>query len=52
MWPQLVVLDQPAAGDFPHLVQIAEQIQVQDLITVGPVEAFDVGILVRLAGIL
>ena len=49
MWPLLVVLHDPAAGDLSDLLQAAKQIQIQDLIPVGPVKAFDVGVLVRLA---
>ena len=49
MWTHLVVLDEPAGCDLPHLVQVAEQIQVQDLVAASPVEALDAGTLARFA---
>lgn len=47
----LVVLDHPLTHDLADLVEVTEQIQVQDFIAHRAVEAFDVGILVRLAGL-
>jgi hypothetical protein len=44
----VVPLD-PFGGDVADLVQRVEQVATQDFLAVGPVEALDVGVLVRLA---
>lgn len=49
MWPCLIVFVDPAAGNLTQLIQAAEEIQIQDLIVVGPVKALDVSVLVRLS---
>lgn len=46
-----VVVDHPPVGGFPHFGKIAEEIQVEHFLPVGAVEPFDIGILVRLAGL-
>src|SRR5690606_5649327 len=45
----LVVIEQPPVSDLANLVEITEQVLVQHLLSVCTVEAFDVGVLVRLA---
>ena len=45
----LVVLDHPSPRGFADVVERGEQMLVQDLFAQGPVEAFDVGVLVGLA---
>lgn len=45
----LVVLEHPPVGGLAHVIKAGEQVLVQDLLAEGPVEAFDVGVLVRLA---
>lgn len=49
MWPQVVALIDPAACYLPDLIEVSEQMQVRDLVTVGPVKVLKVSILVRLA---
>lgn len=51
MWPLFVVFDLPPIGGFPHFIQIAEQIKVENLVPIRFVKAFDKRILVRLAGL-
>ena len=46
-----IVLFDPSFDDLAHLLQRTEQIGIQDLFPECPVEAFDVGILSRLAGL-
>src|SRR5690606_4468241 len=45
----LVVIEQPPVSDLANLVEITEQVLVQHLLSVCTVEAFGVGVLVRLA---
>ena len=45
----LVVLEHPPVRRLAHIVEAGEQVLIQDLLTEGPVEAFDVGVLVGLA---
>ena len=47
----LVVVDQELSCGFAHVVEPGEQMLVEHLLAVGPVEAFDVGVLVRSAGL-
>lgn len=47
MWPYFVVVAQPPVGYFPHLAKIMEEVKAQDLIAVGAVEPFNIGVLVR-----
>lgn len=47
--PLLVVLDHPAVGDLPDLVEAGEQVQVEHLLAIAAIKALDVGVLVRLA---
>jgi hypothetical protein len=47
----LVVTDQPVGGHAADLVQGFEDVAVEDLVPVGPVEALDIRVLVRLAGL-
>ena len=51
MRPLLVVRPQPLGRHLPHLIEIVEEVGVEDLAAVRPVESFDVGVLVRLAGL-
>ena len=47
----LVVVEHPPVRCLANVVQACEQVLVQDLLAEGPVEAFDVGVLVGLAGL-
>jgi len=49
MRPLVIVFQQPAAGNLPGLVQAVEEVQVQHLIPVGPVETLDIGVLIGLS---
>ena len=49
MRPFFVVLDFPPVGRFPYFVQVAEQLQIEDLVSIGFVKAFDISVLVRFA---
>ena len=51
MWPLFVVFDFPPVGGFPYLVQVAEQIQIKNFVSVRFIESFDVRILVRFTGL-
>lgn len=51
MGPFLVVVEHPPPGGLADVVEASEQVLVQDLFAKGPVEAFDVGVLVGLAGL-
>jgi len=42
---------EPVGGDRAHLIQRVEQVGAQDFLTIGPVEALDVGVLIGLAGL-
>lgn len=46
-----VVLEHPPVGRLADIVEAGEQAMVQDLVTEGPIEALDVGVLVGLAGL-
>jgi hypothetical protein len=46
MGPLLVVFAQPGVGDLAHLLDGLEHVGIEDLITVGLVEALDEGILI------
>ena len=46
-----VVLDHPPVGGLAYVLEGGEQMLVEQLIAVGPVEPFDIGILVRLSGL-
>lgn len=46
----LVIIDHPPVSGLSDFCQIPELIQVKQLVPIGPVEAFDVRVLVRLAG--
>jgi len=47
----LVVFDHPTVSRLADVVEAGEQVLVQNLLSEGPLEAFDVGVLVRLAGL-
>lgn len=49
MRPLLVVFDFPPIGGFPNLVQVTEQIQTEDFISISFVETLDICILIRLS---
>lgn len=49
MGPLMVVRQEPTLADGTDLVEGFEEVGVEDLLAVGPVESFDVRILVRLA---
>ena len=46
MWPDLVVGLEPRLGDLAHLLEIVEEIRIQHFVAVGPIEAFDVRVLI------
>jgi hypothetical protein len=46
-----VVGREPPIGDLPDLVQGFEEVRVEDLLAVRPVESLDVGVLIWLAGL-
>ena len=45
----LVVLDHPPPDRFAYVLEGGKQVLIEDFLTEGAVEAFDVGVLVRLA---
>jgi hypothetical protein len=47
----LVVVEHPPPGRLADIVQAREQVLDQNLLAEGPVEALDVGVLVRLAAL-
>ncbi len=49
VWSLLVVFVYPIAGYLTHLSQRFEHVSVEYLVAESPVEALDVGILIRLA---
>ena len=49
MGPLLVVLLHPLCTDLPHLIQRLEYIGIEHFVSIGPIEPFDEGILIRLA---
>ena len=51
MWPLFVVFNFPPIGGFPYLVEVPEQIQVEDFVSICLVKAFNERILVRFAGL-
>ena len=51
MWSLLVVCKFPPVSDFPYLIQVAKQVQIKDLVSIGFVKAFDKRVLVRFAGL-
>ena len=51
MGPDLVVPVEPFFSEIPDLGQRLEQIGTENLFTVGPIEALDIGILIWLAGL-
>lgn len=44
-------LDHPPVSRLPDFRNIAEQVEVEQLVSIRPVEPLDVGILVRLSGL-
>lgn len=51
MWPLFVIFNFPPVGGFPHFVQVAEQIQGENLVAIRLVKAFNERVLVRFAGL-
>ena len=51
MWPLFIVFNFPPIGGFPYLVEVAEQIQVEDFVSICLVKAFNERILIRFAGL-
>ena len=51
MRSDFVVLLEPFGGDLPHFVERLEHVGAEHFLTVSPVEALDVGVLIRLAGL-
>ena len=51
MWPLIIVVDHPRPDDVAHLLKIGEQVGARHFASERPVELFDVGVLVRLAGL-
>ena len=49
MGTDLVVARQPFGRDLPHLLKRIEQVCTQHFFAIGPVKAFDVGVLIGLA---
>ena len=49
VWSFLVVFVDPIAGYLAHLAQRFEHVSIEHLVAEGPVEALDVGVLIRLA---
>ena len=47
----LVVFEHPCPAELPDFVEFPEQPGVKHLLAIRPVEAFDVGVLVRFAGL-
>ena len=47
----LVVVDEELPRRLAHVVEPGEEVLIEHLFAVGPVEAFDVGVLVRFAGL-
>lgn len=46
-----VVAGEPLVADLPDLIKILEQVGVEDLLAVAPIEALDEGVLIRFAGL-
>jgi hypothetical protein len=51
MGPLAVVGFEPRVGDRAHLLERVEEIGVEYLFSIGPVEALDEGVLIGLAGL-
>ena len=51
MLPVLVVVDEEAPRGLADVIQSCKQIAIEHVLAVGAVEALDVGVLVRLAGL-
>jgi hypothetical protein len=49
MRPLFVILDSPPSGRFPYFIQVAEQVQIEDLVSLDFVKTLDVSELVRFA---
>jgi len=49
MGPLFVVIDHPPVGGFADVVEASEEVLVKHFFPEGVVEAFDEGVLVRLA---
>lgn len=47
----LIVGGAPVASDFSYFLERLKHVGIQDLMAEGAIEAFDVGILIRLAGL-
>ena len=47
----LVIALHPFVRDLPYFIKALEEIGIQDLLPIGPVEAFDEGIMVGLLGL-
>lgn len=47
----VVVFDFSSGGGFPNLIQIGEQVQVEKYVSIYPVEALDICILIRFPGL-
>lgn len=50
MRPAFVVLPDPGFCDLPDLIEIPKQVKIQNLFPVGPVEPFDIRVLIGLPG--
>lgn len=51
MRSSFVVGREPSSGDLAHLIEIFEHVCVEHFAAIGTIEAFDVGVLVGLAGL-
>ncbi len=49
MRPVGIVLIHPAGGDVPYLIEMAEQVHIQHVFTIGAVESLDIRVLGWLA---
>ena len=51
MRPLRVVAPQPVGRQRAHLLQRVKEVRVEHFFAISPVEAFDVGVLIRFAGL-
>lgn len=51
MWSLFVVFESPPVGRFSDILQIAEQVLIEHLFSIGSIESFDKGVLVGFAAL-
>src|SRR5215203_4060842 len=49
MWPLIIIIVDPFFCDYSDLLYTFKQISIQNVLAIGPVKAFNVSILTRLA---